>query len=67
MVEYADNQEHIWSRAYELARSGKFPSWITIEWELRFNENCPEAREILDNQYIRDELDQLCDQARRSH
>jgi hypothetical protein len=66
MLNYATIQERIWSRAYELARSGKFPNWITIEWELRFKEGCPDARQMLDNQFIRDELDTLCDEARQS-
>jgi hypothetical protein len=65
MVKNDDRNEGLWRRAYELARSGKFPSWITIEWELRFNEDCPEAREMLEDPFIRAELDELCDQARQ--
>jgi hypothetical protein len=64
MDTYEGRQEQLWHRAYELARTGKFPNWITIEWELRFKEDFPEALEMLDNPFIRDELDELCDQAR---
>jgi hypothetical protein len=64
MENYESRQEQLWRRAYELARTGKFPSWITIEWELRFKEDFPEARDVLDNPSIRAELDELCDQAR---
>ena len=64
MASYEDKQQRMWRRTYELARSGKFPSWITIEWELRFNEGLPGAREMLEDPFIRAELDQLCDQAR---
>ena len=62
---YADKQERIWKRAYEMARSGEFPSWITIEWELRFNEEFPEARQMLEDPFIRAELDRLCGEARQ--
>ncbi len=64
MAGYEDKQQRMWRRVYELARSGKFPNWITIEWELRFNEDFPEAREMLEDPFIRAELDKLCDQAR---
>ena len=64
MAHLRNQKERIWSRAYELARSGKFPSWITIEWELRFKENFAEARRMLEDPFIRAELDELCRQAR---
>jgi len=64
MAHLQDHKERIWRRAYELARSGKFPCWITIEWELRFKENFPEARSMLEDAFIRAELDELCRQAR---
>ncbi len=64
MASYEDRQGRLWRRTYEMARSGKFPSWITIEWELRFNEDFPEARRMLEDTFIRAELDELCDQAR---
>ena len=65
MSGYEDKHERMWRRAYELARSGKFPGWITIEWELRFNEGFPEALQLLNKPFIRAELNELCDQARQ--
>jgi hypothetical protein len=56
--------EHIMRRARELAESGKFASWDQIEFELRYREELPEARGVLDSRFIRDELDQTCAQAR---
>ena len=64
MSSYEDKQQRMWHRAYELARSGKFSNWLTIEWELRFNEGFPEALQFLDDPFIQTELDELCDQAR---
>ncbi len=64
MASYEDKQERMWRRAYEMATSGNFSGWITIEWELRFNEDFPEARRMLEDTFIRAELDELCDQAR---
>ena len=65
MARYEDKQERMWRRAYELARSGIFSGWITIEWELRFKEDFPEALQFLDDPFIRAELDELCKQARQ--
>ena len=65
MASYEDKQQRIWRRAYEMARSGKFSNWITIEWELRFYEGFPEALQFLDDPFIRTEIDELCDQARQ--
>ena len=59
-----DEKDRLWQRARELARSGRFPTWIGIEWELRFTENFPEAREMLNDPVIRAELCGLCDAAR---
>ena len=56
MVKNDDRNEGLWRRAYEVARSGK---------ERRCNEDCPEAREMLEDPFIRAELDELCDQARQ--
>jgi CheY-like chemotaxis protein len=67
MSRFEDKQQRMWRRAYELARSGKFSNWITIEWELRFNEGFPEARLSLDDPFVRIELDALCAQSVSSH
>ncbi len=64
MASYEDKQERMWRRAYEMATSDNFSGWITIEWELRFKEDFPEARHMLEDTFIRAELDELCDQAR---
>ena len=55
-----EQREYIPSRARELARSGKFSGWLAIEHHLRFEEFCPEARHVLDDERTRDELDNLC-------
>ena len=60
----SQQREHARRRAPELARTGKFLSWHGIEVHLRFEEDCPEARDALDNERIRDELDRLCQEAR---
>jgi hypothetical protein len=51
-------------RAPELAKSGKFLSWWEIEYYLRFDEACPEARFALDDGTIREKLNDLCRAAR---
>jgi len=50
---------YIRQRAYELAREGAGINWHSIEMQLR-GEGYGEARRILDNQYIREELDEIC-------
>lgn len=55
-----EQREYIGPRARELAKSGKFTDWLTIEHHLRFEEHCPEARHVLDNERVREELDKLC-------
>ena len=64
MTSYENKQERLWRRAYEMATSGNFSGWITIEWELRFKEDFPEAHHMLDDTFIRAELNELCVQAR---
>ena len=57
--------EYVRRRAYELARSGLFSSYQVIEWELRFEEDLLEARDVLDDERTRDELDRLCKEAKQ--
>ena len=57
-------REYTGSRARELARSGRFGDLGTMELHLRRGENCPEARRILDDEFLRQELDKLCKDAR---
>ncbi|MBC8416043.1 MAG: hypothetical protein H8E11_06410 [Candidatus Cloacimonetes bacterium] len=61
-----EREELILKWAYEYARSGDFKDYSEIEWKLRNTDNCPEARTILDNYFIREELDELCKQAQKS-
>jgi len=56
---------YIDSRARELAESGKHLNWLSIEAELRLVEGLTEAREILDREWFRDYLDELCVAAQR--
>jgi len=46
--------------AYEYAKSGKCKDYQSIEFKIRFDDNLPEARRVLDNIFIRDELNKLC-------
>lgn len=49
--------------ARELARTGEFSEWYAVEVYLRHEEGCLEARHVLDNERIRNELDRLCEEA----
>ncbi len=49
-------------RADELAMSGKHQDWRTIEIALRY-EGFPKARQILDNRFRRQELNNMCTEA----
>ena len=60
----AEQREYIGPRARDLAQTGRFSGWWEIEVYLRKEENCPEARYVLDDDRIRDELDCLCKKAR---
>jgi hypothetical protein len=61
----AELRAYIDARARELAASGKYHNWLSIETALRFGEGYEEAREILDRKWFRDYLDQLCRAAQR--
>jgi hypothetical protein len=61
--EKAVREAYIRQRARELAKSGKYQNWHTIEAQLRFREDWYEARGALDNNLLRDELDVLCQRA----
>jgi hypothetical protein len=54
----------IQARARQLARSGKFYGWPPLEFELRFEDGFPEAREWLRKASTREELDRICRKAR---
>jgi len=59
-----ERQVHVSHLARELARSGKFSNWRSIETELRFRRGFPVARSWLDDQLTRKELDDFCQYAR---
>ena len=50
-------------RADQLAESGRFDQWLQIEWRIRF-EGYHEARQILDNDFIRFRLNEACARAK---
>lgn len=58
-----ERAEHITRRSNELAASGQYASWLSIEHALRA-EGFDEARQQLDNRFVRAELDELCRRAR---
>jgi len=55
--------ELIVKRVNELAASGESTDWMSIEIKLR-HEGFPEARQILDSQFLRQEINEKCLQAR---
>jgi hypothetical protein len=57
---------YLQSRAKELAASGRFERWQSIEFELKFVEGLPEAPVLLAGRRFRKTLDLLCQQARSS-
>jgi hypothetical protein len=57
-------KSYLTSRARELAASGRFERWQSIEFELKFIEGLPEAHVLLAGRRIRKTLDLLCQQAR---
>jgi hypothetical protein len=58
------NQEQFKDKARELASSGTFHGWAPIEFVLRFEPGYTEAQEWLYSPETRDELDELCREAR---
>jgi len=60
-----ERAEFIDREADVMARSGKYADWLSIEHALR-HQGYPEARQVLDNQFRRQELNEMCRQARES-
>ena len=54
---------YVLRRARELAASGDHRDYLTIEWAI-IEEGYPEARDLLDRDYLRKELKETCDRAR---
>jgi hypothetical protein len=59
-----NRKSYLRSRARELALSGRFERWQSIEFELKFVEGLPEANVLLAGRRIRKNLDLLCQHAR---
>ena len=53
----------MWELARELANSGEYSDWYAIQMELR-DRGYPRARQLLDNERVRERLDQACANAR---
>jgi hypothetical protein len=51
-------------KAEELARSGEYQNWLSIEFALR-SQGLSGARDALDRDWVRERLDDLCGQARQ--
>jgi hypothetical protein len=58
----AQKHEIILRKAEEYARTGQYSGWLDIEHQLR-HEGWKEARQFLDDEYIREKLDRLCKEA----
>lgn len=61
-----ERQEYVYRRARELAMSGECVDWLGVEFVLRYQDGFGEARQWLDSHSIREELDRLCEQARKA-
>jgi hypothetical protein len=61
-----ERAEFIDREADAMARSGKYADWLSIEHALR-HQGYPEARQVLDDQFRRKELNEMCHQARESN
>ncbi len=57
-------EERMLTLAYEKARSGHYGGWRNIEVELRYL-GYPRARQLLDNEQMRERLDRMCTEAEK--
>jgi hypothetical protein len=57
--------KNIQAKARNLARSGEFYGWLPIKFELRFEEGYEEARAWLHDPATWEEIDRLCQKARK--
>lgn len=62
----SERAELIDRRADEMARSGQYQDWGSIERALRAAGHS-EARQLLDSQFRRQELNEMCRQARQTN
>ncbi len=58
-----EREEQILKWAYEYATTGEYLDYVSIEIKLR-SEGYYEARTLLDNEFIRNEINELCLKAR---
>ncbi len=54
----------MWALAYNLAQSGEYTGWWDIEVEL-IEQEFTRARQLLDDEQIRERLDTMCAEARK--
>ena len=54
-----ERHTYVRKKAEELAQSGDYSDWLSIEWAIR-SDGYEEARSILDDHYIREELNKTC-------
>lgn len=59
----AQRHELILEKAEQYARSGEFSDWLSIEWALR-SEGLKDARLVLDDERLRERLNELCREAK---
>jgi hypothetical protein len=62
-VKKAERAAYIRKKAREMAATGEYSGWLIIEQMLRFRHGLHEARTVLDEQYVRRELDEICKRA----
>ncbi len=58
-----ERDERMWTLAYKIAQSGEYTGWWDIEVELK-SQGFPRARQLLDDEQIRERLDGMCAEAR---
>ncbi len=59
-----ERDERMWALAYKLAQSGEYTGWWDVEVELRV-QGFARARQLLDDEQIRERLDGMCVEARK--
>ncbi len=59
-----ERDERMWVLAYKLAKSGEYTGWWDIEVEL-WTQGFSRARQLLDDEQIRERLDTMCAEARK--
>ena len=60
-----ERDERMWNLAYRLAECGEHRNYRAIEWELQAF-GYPRARQLLYDEQVRERLDGMCAEARKS-